>query len=210
MTVQVVAADFGPSGTIRQADDLFLEGGPEFWFGGVAKYAPDADGFYWGLTGTVSNPARKVGCYADFRFRDSIQVTEVRCDTQGVVSSIQKRNYLEATMTLMSLLPLSHLRLMLRGSAVTENAPEHTEKMGLGEIDNNEYFLCYFSKVYDQAADDFVSVTGHRCQFVDAWEIAMSYGAPWTLGVRLRMYADSTKPTTQSFATVLRYDPSLI
>lgn len=206
----VTSADVGPSGTIKLPDDIFLEGGPDFWFGGVLKYSPDSDGFYWGVTGIPSNPARKIGCYTDFRFRDNVQVTEVRCDVQGVVSTIQKRNYLEAQFTLMSLLPLSQLRLMLHGGAVTVNSSEHTEKMGLGEIDNNTYFLSFFSKVYDQDAGDFVSVTGHRCQFVDVWEIAMNYGAPWTLGVRFRMYADSTKPAAQRFATVIRYDPSAL
>jgi len=210
MTVQVNSSDNEPSGVISQAADLFIEGGPDFWFGGVQKYAPDDDGFYWGLTGVAGNPARRIGCYTDFRFRDNLQITDVRCDTQGVVSSIQKRNYLEASFTLMSLLPLAQLRYMLRGSAVTENDAEGTEKMGLGEIEQNVVFPVYFSKVYDLENGDFVSVTGHRCQFVDAWELAANYGAPWTLGVRLRMYADSDKPAAQRFATVLRYDPSLL
>lgn len=208
--MSVSSADKGPTGTINLVDDVFLEGGPEFWFGGVAKYAPDSDGFYWGITGTPSNPSFKLGCYTDFRWRDNVQMTDVRCDAVGVVSTVQKRNYLEAQFTLLALLPLSMLRKLIRGGAVTVNASEQTEKMGLGLIDNNEYFVTYFSKVYDEDDGDFVSVTGHRCQVVDAWEIAMTYGAPWALGVRIRMFADDTKPAAQKFATVLRYDPSLL
>ena len=210
MTQAVVPADKGPSGQINLNDDIFLEGGPEFWFGGVPKYSPDSNGFYWGITGTAGVPAYKIGCYTDFRWRDNLQMTDVRCDVIGVVATIQKRNYLEAQFTLMSLLPLSQLRHFLRAGAVTVDLAAHTESMGLGLIDNNIYHMVYFSKVYDPIIGDFVSVTGHRCQFVDAWEIAMQYGAPWTLGVRMRMFADQTKPTDQAFATVLRYDPSEI
>src|SRR3989304_5828974 len=200
----------GPTGVITVADDLFLEGAPDLWFVGVAKSSPDRDGFYWGITGTAAKPAFKVGCYTDFRWRDSIQMTEIRCDTIGVKGTIQKRNYLEVTYTLLSLLPLKILTNIIRGGVVTVNATEETEKMGVGEIDNNTYHLVFFSRVYDDVTGDFVSVTGDRCQFVDAWEMAMNYGAPWPLGVRLRMYADDTKPAAQRFATVLRLDPSLL
>ncbi len=200
----------GPTGTIELADDVFLEGGPDFWFGGVAKYSPDVDGFFWGITGTALKPVFKIGCYTDFRWRDNIQMTDVRCDAVGVKATIQKRNYLEAQFTLMSLLPLFSLRHMIRGGAVTTNGTEHTEKMGLGVINNQTYHMVYFSRVYDSDTGDFLSVTGHRCQFVDAWEMALQYGAPWTLGIRLRMFADDTKPTDQQFATVLRLDPSMV
>jgi len=199
-----------PTGTIRQADDIFIEGGPEFWFGGVEKYAPDADGFHWGLTGTAALPLYKVGCYTDFRWRDNIQMTDVRCDTIGTVSTIQKRSYLEITFTLLSLLPLSILTNIIRGGTVTQNVTEGTEKMGLGEINNNLYHRCFLSKVYDENAGDWVTITGHRCQFVDAWEISMTYGQPWTIGIRLRMYADQTKSAAQRFATVIRLDPSIL
>jgi len=197
-----------PSGSIQLVDDLFLEGGPDFWFGGVPKYAPDSDGFYWGITGTTAAPVYKIGCYTNFKLRDNVQVSDVRCDTIGVKSVIQKRNYLEVDFTLMSLLPLSQLTHMLKGGTVTHNVSEGTEKMGLGEIDNNKYHMVFFSRVYDEDTGDFVSFTGHRAQFVDAWEIGMSYGTPWTLGVKLRMLADDTKPADQRFATVLRLDPS--
>jgi hypothetical protein len=207
---QVSAADNGPSGTIQLASDIFLEGGPDFYFGGVAKYSPDADGYYWGIDGTPSNPVQKVGCYTQFKFRDNIMVSEIRCDTIGVVGTIQKRNFLECDFTLLSLLPLAQLKTLIRGGTVTQNASDHAEKMGLGLIDNNKYFLTYLAKVYDQTAGSFVSITGHRCQFVDVWEISMNYGAPWTLGIKLRMYADTSKPDAQKFATVLRYDPTLL
>lgn len=205
-----VASDHTPTGTLLTAENIFIEGGPSFWFGGVPKYAPDSDGFYWGISGTVDDPVNQIGCYTDFRFRDNIQMTEVRCDTIGVVSTIQKRNYLEVSFNLMSLLPLSMLaNIIARSGATTTNLADNTEKMGIGTINNTINFMCYFSKVYDPDAGDWVSFTGHSCQFVDVWEIAMQYGAPWTLGVRMRLHGDSTKPTNQTFATAIRYDPSV-
>lgn len=204
-------ADKSPTGTILTAEDLFLEGGPSFWFGGVAKYSPDSDSFYWGITGTAALPAYKIGCYTDFRWRDNIAMADVRCDTIGVVKTIQKRNYLEATFTLSALLPFKVLKGILRAGTVTTNTTEHTEKMGIGLIDNTTTVPVYFSKVFDDATGAFVSVTGHKCQFVDAWEIAMQYGQPWTVaGVRVRMYADDTKPSDQTFATVIRFDPTRV
>lgn len=205
----VTTSDRTPSGTIITPNDVFLEGGPEFWFGGVPRYSPDSDGFYWGITGIDAKPAYKLGCYTDFRWRDNVQMTEVRCDTIGVTATIQKRNYLEFTCTLMSLLPLKMLKNIIHGGTVTITA-EGAEKMGLGDINNAEYHLCFLSRVYDQTALDFVTITGHRCQFVDSWEIAMTYGAPWTLGIKMRLHADDTKPAAQRFATVIRLDPSMV
>lgn len=205
-----VADYYAPTGTIVTEEDIFLEGGPEVYIGGVLQNAPDSDSFYWGVSGVAGNPVYSIGCYEDFRFRDNVAVTDIRCDTVGSKGTIQKRNYLEAQFNLKSLFPLTMLRLLMRGGAVTTNATENTEKMGLGEIDQNVYFMVYFSRVYDDDAGDYVSVTGHRCQVVDAWELATPYGAPWMISVRVRMYADDTLPVDQRFATVIRYDPSAL
>lgn len=200
-----------PTGTITAMADTFLEGAPNFWFGGVLKYAPDGDGFYWGLSGNAANPLYKIGCFTDFKMRDAVQMTEVRCDTVGVKATIQKRSYVEVQFTLVSLLPLSILKFIVsKGGTVTTNATEHSEKMGIGEINNEFITKAYFSRIYDPDNGDYVSFTGHRCQFVDMFEIAFNYGAPWQIGVRLRMHADTSLPTSQMFATVIRYDPSAL
>ena len=204
------ASDYTPTGTVLTASDVYMEGGPEFWLGGVPKYSPDTDGFYWGLTGTVANPLYKIGCYTDFRFRDNIQMQEVRCDTVGVIATIQKRAFLELSFTLHTLLPLAQMRYFMRGAAVTTNLAEHAEKMGLGDINNNLFWPVFLSRVYDQDAGDWFSITGHRAQIVDVWEIAMTFGMPWQMGVKMRLNADLTKPATQRFATIVRYDPSLL
>lgn len=206
-----ISSDPTPTGTLTQPEDIFIESGPDVYFGGVSRYSPDDDGFYHGITGTVDNPVYKLGCYQNFRLADNVSVNEIRCDNEGVVKVSQDRNYLEVQFELQSLLPLSQLRHVMKASAVTWNDAENAEKMGIGEIDNDAFLLFYFSKVYDTAAGDFVSVTGHRCQFVDAWELTTPYGAPWKLtGVRVRMLADDTKPSAQRFATMIRVDESAL
>lgn len=183
----------------------------EFWIGGEPQYNPDDDGFYWGIVGTAELPVYLVGCYEDFRFRDNVTLNDIQCDTVGVKSSVQKRNYVDVTFTLKSLLPFEHLSRFMKGGGVTNNAVEGTSKFGLGEIDNDTYHMVFFSRVYDDVTGDFVSVTGHRCQVVDAWELAAVWGQPWTLtGFSIRFFADDSKPDDQLFATVIRLDPSVI
>lgn len=198
-----------PTGQLVTQLDQFIEGAPTVYFGGVTKYSPDSDGFYWNIAPTAAKPIYRIGCFTDFRLGDNIQISEVRCDDVGVKANIQKRSFLEITFTLESLLPLSTLALIFaRGGTVVTNPVEHTEKMGIGDINNQLFHMIYFSKIYDPDNGDFVSFTGHRGQFVDAQELSMNYGAPWMLGVRFRMFADPSKPSSQRFATVIRYSPS--
>lgn len=197
-----------PTGTIVSAEDIFIEGGPEFWIGGVPQNTPDDDGFWWGITGTAADPAYLVGCYENFTFRDNVTVNDIQCDTVGVKSAITKRNYLDITFTLKSLLPLSHLNIFMKGDGVTQNTTEGTEKFGLGEIDSNVYYMTFFSRVYNDEGDCF-TFTGHRCQVVDAFELATVWGQPWTLtGFVVRCFADDSKPDGQLFGTIVRIDPS--
>lgn len=203
-----ISGDYQPTGQLTNQLDGYIEGAPQAYFGGVPKYSPDSDNFYWGITPTLANPVFRLGCYMDFKLADNIQMSEVRCDTVGVTATIQKRSFLEVSFTLESLLPLSFLQpILARGGTVVANPSEHTEKMGIGDINNNRYYMLYFAKVYDPDNGDYVSFTGHRCQFVDAQELAMPYGQTWTLSVKIRMHADRTKPNNQWFATVIRYSP---
>jgi hypothetical protein len=204
-----------PTGTITTAEDLFIEGAPEIWFGGVPQYSPDADGFYHGITGVddgdPTHRVYKLGCYENFRFSDNIQMNEIRCDTTGLEKTSQTRDYLTATFDLKSLLPLTELRHLIRAGAVTWNDAENSEKMGIGEIDNTLFYMCFFSRVYDPTAGDFVSVTGHRCQFTGNFQLQTPYANAWSItGVEIRFYADNDKPDDQRFATVVRVDASAL
>jgi len=201
-----------PVGTITTQDDIYIEGAPYVYYqdsDGVDELNhPDTDGFYWNLSGTVANPVIALGCYEDVRFSDNIEVNAVRCDTVGDINVLQKRAHLELSFTLKSLFPLSTVRSILRGGTAATYGSY--EKMGFGEIDNAEAFYIHFSRVYDSATGDWVSVTGHKCKFVDAWEMTMPFATPWTLGVTIWMLANDDMPDAQKFATIIRYDPSAL
>jgi hypothetical protein len=204
-----------PTGTSVAMED-YIEGAPEFYWQGrdCGTYAqgPDTEGFYWGLTGTADCPVYHLGCYEGFSFSEDLTISDVMCDTIGVADTTLKRNYLMVSFTLKSIFPFSALSWILKGGAVTQEVDEGTEEFGLGEIDNTSaaYFRAYFSLVYDTNTDDFYSVTGHRCRFVDAFTMDHAYGEPVTVNVTIRMHADDDMPVDQRFATFVRLDPSQI
>lgn len=196
-----------PTGTLTNAEEVFVENAPNIWFGGVHQYAPDADGFYHGITGTAGNPVYEVGCYENFRLQDNVTINELRCDVVGLKKATQIRDYLTVTFDLKSLFPLTRLRHMLRGGAVTWNDSENAEKMGLGEIDNTLFYKVFLSRVYDSDAGDFVSITGHRVQFTGNFQMQAQYGQSWMIsGIEMRFYADDDLPDAQRFATIIRVD----
>ena len=219
----IVPADSTPTGTgTLTQTELYLEGAPDFWFGGNVQL-DSSTGFYWNLKANPGYPLYKMGCYTDFRLQDNIAMADIRCDTDGVRGSIEKRNFLSVTFNCLSMFPMSIFQKIVgRGGDGTVadptyilDASQHAEFVGLGFIansgaGNSVYFPCYFSKVYDTASGAFLSFTGHRCRFTDMTEIAFTYGQPYAFRVTLHMYADSTKPTGQRFCTVVRYDPTML
>lgn len=201
-----------PLGTINAQDDLYIETAPSLWFQDFIADElnnPDGDGFYWGLTGTPTYPVYALECYEDVRLAADYEGNNVRCDTVGDKAHIQKLSYVDLTFTLKTLLPLATLTYILRGGAVTTTVGA-TEKMGVGQPNNNQYWHVYGASVYDEVAGDYICFTAHRCQFVESWEIAFAYGEPATIGVTIRAFADTTKPADQLFLTLIRADPSAI
>ena len=202
-----------PIGVTTSQDELYLDRAPNIWFqyepATNPQNNPDADGFYWGITGSETYPAIELGCMENVQLADNLTMNDVRCDTVGVKDTIMSRNYLEFTLAISTLFPLSTIRDILRGGAVTVSGA--VEKMGLGQIDNTRFFRVYAALVYDQDAGDYLSMTFHKCKFVDNWTIPMVYGDNWQIqGIRIRAYAKDTLPSTQQFATIIRADPSLI
>ena len=201
-----------PSGNLDVQEGLYLDSAPTIYFQDYTAnplFNPDADGFYWGMSGTTTYPAYEIGCPTDVTFSENITINEVLCDTVGVVSTTQQRNYLTMAFTVQSLFPLQTLRILLKGGAVTQTSP--TQKFGFGPIDNNQYWMVYTPRVYDTTYGDYVWLHLHKAQFVDAWTIGMGFGTPWTVtGISLRAYADSTKPSAQQFGSFGRSDLSVI
>lgn len=201
-----------PLGVINAQDDIYLDTAPSLWFQDYAAdelNIPDGDGFYWGLTGTATYPIWALECYEGVSLAATIEGTNIRCDTVGDKGQIQKVAHIDLTFTLKTLLPLATLTHILRGGAVTTTAGA-TEKMGIGQPSNQQYWHLYGALVYDEAAADFINFTGHRCQFVEAWTLTFGFGVPATLAVIFRVFADSTKPADQLFMTVVRRDPSAL
>ena len=205
-----------PVGTIATMDAIYTDIAPTVFFqpidlgGGAVSLLnnPDSDGFYWGLSATSTNKVFELGCYENFQWGGNIEMNNIRCDTQGDTGVVQRLSSLDITFTLKSLFPLSTLRHILRWGTPTVNAG--VEKVGIGEINNNLYYYVYFPLVYDTTNGDYVSVTVHKAQFVDSYQISHPYGQQGSVGITLRGFADKTKPSDQQFATVIRADASAL
>lgn len=202
-------------GNVIAQADLYIEGAPQIYYmdiSGTYRYGPDSDGFYWQFSGTTLYPVYQLGCYENVTLGDNLDINAIRCDTVGTKDVIMRRNYLELKFTLKSFFPLKTVAPFF-GTAiasVTTNTGEHVEKFGIGSFDNARFYKVYFPKVYDEAAGDYVAVTGHRVKLYLAGDISMTYGNVWTVPVVARFMADESKPSGQLFATVIRADASAI
>ena len=200
-----------PIGNLDTQEDLFLESAPSIYFQDNRADPlnnPDADGFYWGLSGTTTYPAFEVGCPLDVSFQENVTINEVLCDNVGVKDTVQQRNYVDLVFTVKSFFPFQTLTKLLKTGAVTETAP--TQKFGIGKIDNTIFWMVYAPKVYDESVGDYVWIHLHRAKFVDAWTINMPYGDSWNFGVTLRGHADTTKAASMQFGMWGRSDASVI
>jgi len=200
-----------PEGSIITQDDIYIDHAPNVYiqeYPADELHNPDADGFYWGLSGTTAYPVYELGCIVDVTLGENLTLNQIRCDTVGDKATVQKRNYLNLQATVKTLFPLSVLRHLLKASPVT--ASGGLEKMGIGQINNNLFYHVYMPVVYDEDTGDYLSITGHKAQLVEAFELPMRYGDGWSIRVNIRMSADSTKPSAQQFATVIRADPSAL
>jgi len=201
-----------PVGNVDAQEEIYLEGSPYIYIQQTEANPlnnPDADGYYWGLSGTTDYPVFQIGCVQDVSLSEGVTMSQVRCDTIGDKAAIQRRDYVEFTLTVLSLFPLTTLRHLLNMSAPTVSA--NIEKMGIGAINNNRYYMAYCPKVYDPDTGDYVLFHLHRVQFVDAWTINMKGGDAWTVtGLKLRGFADENKPAGSSFGTIVRSDESAL
>ena len=201
-----------PLGNLITQEEIYLEGAPTLFFqSSLASplYNPDADGFYWGLSGTTTYPVYEVGCPVDVSFTENVTINEVLCDNLGVKDTTQQRNYFEFNLSLKALFPLDVLSYLLNTGTMVESAP--TQKIPLGKINNTLYWHVYAPKVYDEDNGAYVWIYLHKCKFVDSFTINMSYGDAWAVtGLKFRAFVDSTKPAAQQFGMMGRADSSAI
>lgn len=202
-----------PVGPNIPAESVYVEGGPNMWFqdsDAAEAFTPDSDGFYWGISGSALYPYYEIPCYDDATLTDNRTSTEVKCASAGVVATMQRRDSLELSFTLKGLFPLETLRHMIGGGPVTHNVVEETEKMGVGNLPQQDYYHLYLSRVYDETIGDFISLTFHKVQFTEASPLAMPYGDVWNTPIKALVLADTSKPTAQRFYTAVRWDPSAL
>jgi len=201
-----------PIGSLTSQEEIYLEGAPYIFFQDARAnplFNPDASGFYWNMSGTSTYPVYEVGCPVDVSFADNLTINDVMCDTVGVKATIQQRNYVEFSFSLQSFFPFSVISKMLRFGTPVDSSPK--SQMGIGPVNNDQFWHVYTPKVYNSDVGDYLWMYFHRAQFVDAFNIAMTYGTPWRAeGLKLRAYADTTKPEAQRFGSWGRSDLSVI
>ena len=200
-----------PVGNIDAQEEIYVEGAPYLYFQDATAGPlnnPDAQGFYWNLSGTSSYPVFRIGCIQDVSLTEGLTINQVRCDTIGDKAAIQRRDYIEFSFSFTSMFPLSALRHLLKlGSAPSVGTGY--EKQGIGSINNNQFYHFYAPKVYDDENGDFVAFHIHRGQFVDAFTVNMRSGEPWMVdGIKMRAFADETMPAAQKFGVIMRGDLS--
>ena len=203
-----------PISAYTSQEDIYLESAPTLFFQDAEANPfnnPDSDGFYWQLSGTSTYGVFEIGCITDVSLADNITMNDVLCDNIGVKDTLQQRNYVEFNLTVQSFFPFEILTNILRGGAVTNNAGENTSKFGIGKINNNQFWMVWAPKVYDESVGDYLGFQLHKAKFVDAWTINMPFGSPWqAAGIKLRAFADTDKPSAQQFVTVIRADISVL
>lgn len=201
-----------PIGNVVSQEDIFIEGAPEIYFqsnNATPLFNPDAQSYYWGLSGTVANPVYNIGCPLDVSLTEGVTMNDVRCDTVGVKDTIQRRDYIDLVFTFSSMFPLSVLAKVLNLS--TANVTTGIERVGIGAINNTLKYMVYCPRVYDESSGDYLLLHLHKAKFVDAWTINFQYAQPWQgTGIKLRAYADTTKPANQLFGVFLRSDLSAL
>jgi len=199
------------AGAVSQ-EELYIEGAPYIYFQDYRESPannPDAAGYYWGMnSGTVYKP-NLLGCIRSVSLTEGVTMNDVRCDTVGVKDTIQKRDYVEFNLEIVSQFPLSVLRHVLNLSPATVSSG--VESVGIGQIDNTQKYMVYAPKVYSDTDADWLMFHLHKAKFVDAWTINFTYGESWNVsGVKVRAYADETRPAGQIFGVIKRFDSSQI
>ena len=203
-----------PYGNLVSSESIYPTNAPYVYFQDYTPgplFAPDSDGYYWQLSGTTAYPVYGFECVEAVSLTEGRTLNDVICDNIGVVSTTESRDYVELQLTVKSFFPLANLARILNISAALENDSEHTEKAGIGTINNNQYWQVWAPQVYDTAAADYIGFFLNKVKFVDAWTINFPYGNAWNIsGLKLRGYADTTKPSSMQFGAIIRSDASVL
>ena len=200
-----------PLGGSTSQEEIYLDGAPNIYLQDYLADPlnnPDGDGYYWGMSGTTAYPYIGLACVTDVTFMQGVTANDIRCDADGVKGTIQTRDYVDFAFTTKNLFPLSIYTKLAGFSTATVGTG--TEKVGIGGFNNNQYYMVYAPKVYNEDTGDYLLIHLHKAQPVEPAELAMLYGDSWSQSFVLRSYADSTKPSTQRFGVIIRSDASAL
>jgi hypothetical protein len=194
-------------GNILSQEEKYLEGAPYLYiqdYRAAPLHAPDANGYYYGMSGSTNYPIYSLGCIQNVKLTEDVTLNMIRCDTVGDKAAIQRRNYLDMEFELNSQLPLSvTAKIMNMFNSTTVSGAEF---VGVSKINNNIYYMLYAPKVYDEVAGYWILMHFHRCQIVGnfTWDLNIN---GWKLtGLKVRALIDETKPSTQMFGVLARFD----
>jgi len=200
-----------PQGSITSQEEIYLDGAPNIYFqdyNATPLFNPDGDGYYYGMSGTSEYPARELACVTDVSLEQGITANDVRCDTVGLKATVQRRDYVDFIFTVQAIFPLTTYADLTNLSAA--DVVTDLEKVGIGTIDNNQFWMVYAPKVYNDEVGDYLLVHLHKCQIVNVGALNMAYGSPWNQQITFRAFADTTKPSVQQFGTIIRSDASVL
>ena len=99
-----------PEGTLTSQEEIYLEGAPNIYYQDEAApplFNPDGDGYYYGLSGTSTYPAKGLACVTEVAFQQNVTANDIRCDTVGVKGQIQRRDSVDLTFSMQTFFPLS-------------------------------------------------------------------------------------------------------
>ena len=200
-----------PVGNILSQSEIYMEGAPYLYiqdYRAGALNHPDANGYYWNLSGTSTYPIYSLGCIQDVKLTEDVTLNMIRCDTVGDKAAIQKRNFLSVEFTLVSVLPLSITKVLM--NMFDSTSVTGKEFVGMSKINNNIFYQVYAPKVYDEVSGYWIMMQLHRCQITGnfTWDMALS-GHKIT-GLKITAFIDETKPANQMFGTLARFDASAL
>lgn len=202
-----------PVGTLTSSESIYPTSAPYIYFQDYTPgpwFAPDAQGYYWQLSGTASYPVYAFECVEGVSFTEGKTLNDVTCDNIGVVSTTELRDYVEFQLTVKSIYPLANLARVMNFTAPASSSGVY-EKAGIGKVNNNQFWQVFAPHVYDETNADWFGIHLHKVKFVEAWTLNMPYGDAWNVtGLRLRGYADTTKPAAQQFGVMVRFDSDIV
>jgi hypothetical protein len=200
-----------PLGNIVTQEEKYLVGSPYLYIqdyrGGTLNH-PDANGYYYGLSGTSTYPVYQLGCIQDTKLTEDVTLNMVRCDTVGDKAALQRRNFLTVEFTLVSMLPLSVTAVLMNMFNSTTVAGK--EYVGISKINNNVYYKLYAPNVYDDVTGAWIMMHLHRCQITGNFTWDMALAGHKLIGVKVTALIDETMPANQLFGTLMRADASAL